>query len=285
MAGARVLAGQPVPVYGQLCGPPPGPSLSALQGTDALWWGCMQRAIDYAFDITDATHPKLRLTGSLRPMVEQCWASLLLHYKEMHSEGELPGAIAKMRRALVMAGIATNPHLAHTVLVLYSDQIRAQLQRDQFADGCTATTHGSEPSMYTQVATVLQNLHVQMDSLCPMLKTAIDATIASHVNVGNLATSTAALATEVTTLNRELQSLKQQQLQSDEQSERRHQILLGHHQTLLGQLSETQNMLRMMQTQLFRSVRPSAATAEVSSNLWISVLLGTRMVTCIESRA
>jgi hypothetical protein len=118
----------------------------------------MQRAIDYAFDITDATHPKLRLTGSLRPMVEQCWASLLLHYKEMHSEGELPGAIAKMRKALVMAGIATNAHLAHTVLVLYSDQIRAQLQRDQFADGCTATTHGSEPSMYTQVATVLQNL-------------------------------------------------------------------------------------------------------------------------------
>ena len=234
----------------------------------------MQRAIDYAFDITDATHPKLRLTGSLRPMVEQCWASLLLYYKEMHSEGELPGAIAKMRKALVMAGIATNAHLAHTVLVLYSDQIRAQLQRDQLADGCTATTHGSEPSMYTQVATVLQNLHVQMDSLCPMLKTAIDATIASHLNVGNLATSTAALATEVTALNREVQSLKQQQLQSDEQSERRHQILLA-------QLSETQNMLRVMQTQLFRLLRPSAATAEVSSNLLISVLLGTRMVTYI----
>ena len=165
MPGARVLAGRAVPIYGRACGAPPAPSLAALQALDADWREKMDEVIDRCFRINNASHPKHRRRGSLRPVLEMNLAALIMYYNDLVTEGSpdcglLTAVVVKLREAFVASGLVTNVSNAHVALMLYSERIKVQFQLDNVGDVSSETEGVAQQPIAQQACCMLhETLH------------------------------------------------------------------------------------------------------------------------------
>ena len=130
--GARVLAMHRPPPHGQLCGPPPTPSLVPSPHLPD-WQGQIEAAMKKLFSINNSSHPKLRPGASLWPLLETCFASLLYHYNDIVKEKVLLQQVVQLQDAMRHAKLAA-VGMEHAVLDLMSQQIRAKYDVDLAAD-------------------------------------------------------------------------------------------------------------------------------------------------------
>ena len=150
MPGARVLAGRPVPGYMRACGAPPAPSLAALHPLADDFLAKINGVLNYCFDINSASHPKLQEGGSLRPVLEMNLAALFKAYHSLVDDsspdkGLLNDVVVKLRNALVASHLVQNAAEAHQMLLLFSQQIREELEIRKVGDVFTESNGAIEP--------------------------------------------------------------------------------------------------------------------------------------------
>mmetsp|Transcript_20246 Transcript_20246/g.50617 ORF Transcript_20246/g.50617 Transcript_20246/m.50617 type:complete len:385 (+) Transcript_20246:648-1802(+) len=130
MIGAIILAGWPAFLWGQTGMGPKPPSLMALVAI-GVSMDILNKLIDVLFRLDNASPPMLWQGGALRPLMEACFASMVMYFDERKAAGEMQGVIIAMTRALNRCEVAAHHLPTNTPTVsLWGGIIRAKFNND-----------------------------------------------------------------------------------------------------------------------------------------------------------
>jgi hypothetical protein len=127
---ALPLAGWPAPPWGQLCKPPSPPSLLALQPM-GVTVESLDQAIDAVFRLIDpCPTPKIRVGGSLRPVVYGCFAALIMHHKDRIESHEMRHSLTILEALLPRHYIMIGPEEVRATIYKWGNAIRLKYDAD-----------------------------------------------------------------------------------------------------------------------------------------------------------
>jgi len=149
MAGAIVLAGWPAMPRGQLGRGPTPPTMAAVPG---LSESAVNNYADLLFNLRPNSPPWLLIGGSLRQLVLDALAVLIMYYAERFSANEMPAVLNAMRsKFLAMSLAVTSPH---ETLLNWSQLIMAKFTSDNLH-----LTGGLDKSGTAQVISAVQQIN------------------------------------------------------------------------------------------------------------------------------
>jgi len=192
MAGALVLAGWPPMPRGELGRGPTPPSLGAIPGLSEL---SLNNYADLLFNLRPMSPPFLLPGGTLRPLVLDALAVLIMYYAERFAANEMTSVLNAMRSKFTAMSLPGSG--AHNTLLEWSSLIKAKFTNDNLhlTGGLAGSGAAQVVTAVQQMASTVSHLHTTVVQLASEMANIKSELVGLRGSVRRAASPTTAVAT------------------------------------------------------------------------------------------
>jgi len=192
MAGALVLAGWPPMPRGELGRGPTPPSLGAIPG---LSESALNNYADLLFNLRPMSPPFLLPGGTLRPLVLDALAVLIMYYAERFAANEMTSVLNAMRSKFTAMSLPGSG--AHNTLLEWSSLIKAKFTNDNLhlTGGLAGSGAAQVVTAVQQMASTVSHLHTTVVQLASEMANIKSELVSLRGSVRRAASPTTAVAT------------------------------------------------------------------------------------------